>query len=85
MLAAGTDPNNPAADSMPDDYSPRDRVGHGTAALLGRRRGKTTAAPSATLTGMAPKAFLGNYKVFGSPAPTTAPATPRSSRQSTTP
>ncbi len=66
MLAAGTDPNNPAADSMPDDYSPRDRVGHGTA-VSSVAAGKTTAAPSATLTGIAPKAFLGNYKVFGSP------------------
>ena len=66
ILAAGTDPNNPAADSMPDDYSPRDRVGHGTA-LASIAAGKTTAAPSATLTGIAPKAFLGNYKVFGSP------------------
>ncbi|MDQ6706269.1 MAG: S8 family serine peptidase, partial [Acidobacteriota bacterium] len=29
--------------------------------------GNTNAGPLATITGMAPKAYLGNYKVFGSP------------------
>jgi hypothetical protein len=33
QLAAGS-PTNPAADSRPDDYSPRDRVGHGTALAM---------------------------------------------------
>jgi minor extracellular serine protease Vpr len=31
MLAAGSSASNPAADSRPDDLSPRDHVGHGTA------------------------------------------------------
>lgn len=70
--AAG-DPENPASDSTPDDYSPRDRVGHGTAtasaAAAVSNTGPATPASGSTLTfnGMAPKAFLGNYKVFGSP------------------
>src|SRR5205823_365348 len=29
--------------------------------------GNTNTGPLATITGMAPKAYLGNYKVFGSP------------------
>ena len=33
QLAAGSPPN-PAVDSHPDDYSPRDRVGHGTALAM---------------------------------------------------
>lgn len=65
LLAAGTDPN-PAADSRPDDLSPRDRVGHGTAVAT-TAAGWTATGPLATITGMAPKAYLGNYKVFGSP------------------
>ena len=65
MLAAGTPPN-PAEDSRPDDPTPRDRVGHGTAvAVIAAGRQVTT--PSATISGVAPKAFLGNYKIFGSP------------------
>ena len=67
ILAAGTDPNNPAADSRPDDYSPRDRVGHGTA-TASCAAGESTVTPAGlTISGMAPKAFLGNYKIFGSP------------------
>ena len=31
LTGAGSNPANPAADSRPDDYSPRDREGHGTA------------------------------------------------------
>jgi uncharacterized protein (TIGR03437 family) len=53
-LAAG---NGTAADSRPDDLSPRDRVGHGTA----------VAALAGGHYGVAPGAYLGNYKVFGSP------------------
>ena len=52
--------------SRPDDYSPRDRVGHGTAVAT-IAAGRRVTAPAATLTGIAPKAFLGNYKIFGSP------------------
>ena len=65
QLAAGSQPN-PAADSTPDDYSARDRVGHGTAVAM-VAAGETNTGPSATITGVAPKAYLGNYKVFGSP------------------
>ena len=53
-------------DTRPDDVLPRDRVGHGTMAAMvaagGRVRG-----PSAEVVGVAPRAWLGNYKVFGSP------------------
>ena len=64
QLAAGSPPN-PAADSRPDDYSPRDRDGHGTAVascVAGVANGGTV-----TFTGIAPKAYLGNYKIYGSP------------------
>src|ERR1035441_417525 len=60
LIAAGTDPNNPAADSMPDDYSPRDRIGHGTA-VASAAAGNTNTG-SVTFSGMAPKAWLGNYR-----------------------
>ncbi len=52
-----------------DDLSPRDRVGHGTAAAMIVAGGTVTgpANGGTTITGVAPKAFLGNYKVFGSP------------------
>jgi uncharacterized protein (TIGR03437 family) len=73
MLAQGSNPRNPAADSMPDDYSPRDRDGHGTA-VASCAAANSTATPATTTTGgpltimgMAPKAYLGNYKVTGSP------------------
>ncbi len=64
-LASGTQPN-PAVDSRPDDLLPRDRVGHGTALAM-VAAGQTNTGPSATITGMAPQAWLGNYKIFGSP------------------
>lgn len=67
LVAAGTDSQNPAADSRPDDYSPRDRIGHGTA-VASCAAGMPVLSPAAiTLTGAAPKAYLGNYKIFGSP------------------
>ena len=48
------------------DLSPQDHVGHGTA--LGMTvAGIRTDAPLASISGMAPAAFLGNYKVFGTP------------------
>jgi minor extracellular serine protease Vpr len=65
LVAAGS-PDDPAADSRPDDLSARDRVGHGTAVAM-IAAGATAAGPSATITGVAPKAFLGSYKIFGSP------------------
>jgi hypothetical protein len=54
------------ATSTPDDYSPRDRIGHGTATAMAAG-GEANTGPSDTITGVAPKAFLGSYKVFGSP------------------
>ncbi len=72
MEAAGTAPN-PAADSIPDDASPRDRLGHGTA-TASCAAATTATGPSATITGMAPHAFLGNYKVFGSAGATSEDA-----------
>ncbi|MEO8131068.1 MAG: S8 family serine peptidase, partial [Bryobacteraceae bacterium] len=61
-LFYGDDP----LDTRPDDFSPRDRVGHGTAVAM-IAAGATNKGPAGTITGVAPKAFLGNYKVFGSP------------------
>lgn len=51
---------------LPDDPTPRDRSGHGTALAM-IAAGETVSAPLATITGVAPKAWLGNYKIFGSP------------------
>jgi minor extracellular serine protease Vpr len=55
--------------STPDDLSPRDRQGHGTAIAM-IAAGVQNTGPLGTITGVAPKAFLGNYKVFGSPGVT---------------
>ncbi|MCC7153465.1 MAG: S8 family serine peptidase [Bryobacterales bacterium] len=55
-----------ADDTRPDDNSPRDRVGHGTAVAMIAAGVKNT-TPVGAATGVAPKAYLGNYKVFGSP------------------
>jgi minor extracellular serine protease Vpr len=64
QLAMGTAPN-PAADSRPDDYSPRDRDGHGTA--VASCAAAITNTGAVTFSGIAPKAYLGNYKIYGSP------------------
>lgn len=64
-LAAGSNPNNPAPDSRPDDYSARDRSGHGTAVAMCAAGNTNSGVVS--ITGMAPKAYLGNYKIYGSP------------------
>src|SRR5688572_28257513 len=48
------------------DLSARDRVGHGTA-LAVISAGVRNAGPLATITGVAPAAWIGNYKVFGTP------------------
>jgi len=53
-------------DSRPDDLSPRDRSGHGTAVAM-IAAGAQNAGPLATITGIAPKAWIGNYKIFGTP------------------
>lgn len=62
MLVGGDKPEF----SRPDDVSPRDRVGHGTAVAM-IAAGVRNSGPAATITGVAPAAWLGNYKVFGSP------------------
>ncbi len=53
------------ATSRPDDCSPADRSGHGTfvATMIAGRRINTTGP---AINGIAPKAFLGNYKISGS-------------------
>ena len=69
-LAAGNvnDPTTQVdvATDRPDDYSARDRDGHGTAVAM-TAAGNTNTGPAGTITGVAPKAYLGNYKVYGSP------------------
>jgi minor extracellular serine protease Vpr len=52
--------------SAPDDQTPRDRIGHGTAVAM-IAAGRAVDSPIGPLIGVAPKAFLGNYKIFGSP------------------
>jgi minor extracellular serine protease Vpr len=65
-IIANADPRNPdPTSSTPDDYSARDRDGHGTA--VASVAAATTTTGSVTFNGMAPKAYLGNYKVYGSP------------------
>lgn len=65
MLSAGSAPN-PAVDSRPDDYSPRDRDGHGTA--VASCAACNSATGTVTINGIAPKAYLGSYKISGSPS-----------------
>ena len=65
MLAAGSDPANPAADSRPDDYTPSGRDGHGTA--VASVAGGVSATGTVTVNGMAPGVYLGSYKIYGSP------------------
>lgn len=65
QIGAGADPSNPAADSRPDDYSPRDHYGHGTATASCAAGAQNTGA--VTFSGMAPKAYIGNYRIIGSP------------------
>ena len=64
LIAPGSDPANPAADSRPDDFSPRDHEGHGTAIASVIAGNPATGA--VTISGMAPKAWLGNYRVMAS-------------------
>ena len=65
MLAAGSSPTDLAADDRPDDYSPRDHDGHATA-VASAAAGNTTKG-TVTFNGIAPKAYLGSYKIYGSP------------------
>jgi len=55
----------PAAQSRPDDYTARDLIGHGTG-VASVAAGATTTAEGISVSGVAPMAYLGNYKVFGS-------------------
>ena len=53
--------------ATPDpDETPRDHFGHGTATAMAAA-GVFNTGPLASITGVAPKAYLGSYKVFGSP------------------
>ena len=52
--------------SLPDDTTPSDHFGHGTAVAM-IAAGAPVQAPVASISGVAPKAFLGNYKIYGSP------------------
>jgi minor extracellular serine protease Vpr len=54
-----------AISAHPDDYSPRDRVGHGTAVASTAAGHSNTGL--VTISGVAPKAYLGSYKIYGSP------------------
>ncbi|MBZ5584336.1 MAG: S8 family serine peptidase [Acidobacteriia bacterium] len=60
-----TGPPDPTT-SQPDDYSPRDRMGHGTAVASAAAANQTNNG-TVPISGMAPKAYLGNYKIAGSP------------------
>ncbi|MFN8814688.1 MAG: S8 family serine peptidase [Acidobacteriota bacterium] len=59
-FAFGTDPVN----TRPDDNTPADRIGHGTATAM-VAAGQEHDSPVGRISGVAPRAFLGNYKVFG--------------------
>jgi uncharacterized protein (TIGR03437 family) len=65
-LTAGSSTTNPAATSRPDDLSARDYIGHGTA-VSSVAAGVPSTVYGTSISGVAPKAFLGNYKVYGSP------------------
>jgi uncharacterized protein (TIGR03437 family) len=60
-----TDTGDPAAQDRPDDLSARDLDGHGTG-VASVAAGVKVTFNGTTITGVAPKAFLGNYKIFGS-------------------
>ncbi|HEX3744069.1 MAG TPA: S8 family serine peptidase [Bryobacteraceae bacterium] len=55
-----------ASTSRPDDNSARDLGGHGTA-VASVAAGVASSYLSNSLSGVAPKAFLGSYKIYGSP------------------
>ena len=54
-----------ASASRPDDVTARDLDGHGTG-VASVAAGISVSYNGTVITGVAPKAFLGNYKVFGS-------------------
>ena len=49
------------------DLSAADHVGHGTATAMAAA-GVQNAGPLAIVTGVAPRAYIGSYKVFGTPS-----------------
>ena len=57
--------SNRAANSVPDDYSARDRDGHGSA-VAAIAAGVQNSGGTVAFSGMAPKAYLGSYKIYGS-------------------
>ena len=65
MIGAGSSASNPAADSQPDDFSARDRDGHGSAVAASAAAVQNSAG-AVPFSGMAPKAYLGSYKIYGS-------------------
>ena len=60
--------------STPDDESPRDSSGHGTAVAM-IAAGKRVDSPVGPVQGVAPRAHLGIYKVTGTPGINTRPST----------
>ncbi|MGA2970968.1 MAG: S8 family serine peptidase, partial [Acidimicrobiales bacterium] len=60
-----TDTSAPTSQSRPDDYTARDLIGHGTG-VASVAAGMSTTVNGIPVSGVAPMAFLGNYKVFGS-------------------
>ncbi|MGA2741793.1 MAG: S8 family serine peptidase [Bryobacteraceae bacterium] len=60
-----TDTANPDLQSRPDDLTARDLVGHGTG-VASVIAGQITTVDGVKISGVAPMAYLGNYKVFGS-------------------
>jgi uncharacterized protein (TIGR03437 family) len=58
-------PDDLPAQSRPDDLTARDLDGHGTG-VASVAAGVNTTYNGVSITGVAPKAFLGNYKIFGS-------------------
>ena len=65
MIAAGANATATAATSLPDDFSARDRDGHGSA-VAAVAAAVQNSAGTVAFSGMAPKAYLGAYKVYGS-------------------
>jgi len=65
VYADDSNPADLAAQSRPDDLTARDLDGHGTG-VASVAAGAPVTYNGTKITGVAPKAFLGNYKVFGS-------------------
>ncbi len=49
---------------LPEDSTPRDRNGHGTHVASCAAGNSNTLSPLGLISGIAPRAYLGNYKVF---------------------